>query len=157
MNDCDRLLAVLKDGGFHSHSELYGLGMIVHSRIADLRARGLNIVCRRQSDWNATKRRRETTYFYALIAPALDSETNAPTLAVPRGVSESSAASGPDSPPPVSPAEPTLEEYGIHRAVAELNAAFPGMLVPARDAMLSLAENRQRLEQLKADLFGEAA
>lgn len=47
MTDCDRLLAALSDGREHEARELYRLGMIVHSRAADLRRKGHRIVCRK--------------------------------------------------------------------------------------------------------------
>jgi hypothetical protein len=40
---CDQLLQVLSDGRPHDHRQLYALGMIVHSRISDLRRRGVEI------------------------------------------------------------------------------------------------------------------
>jgi hypothetical protein len=52
--DCDFLADVLKDHGWHSTSEILaysinerGCGLTVHSRISDLRAKGLNIEYRR--------------------------------------------------------------------------------------------------------------
>lgn len=48
--DADRLLAVLADHREHDHRELYRLGMIVHSRISDLRKRGHRIDQRREGD-----------------------------------------------------------------------------------------------------------
>lgn len=47
VSDTQRLLQVLSDGQPHPHDQLYGLGMMVHSRIANLRARGYTIVCTR--------------------------------------------------------------------------------------------------------------
>ncbi|MFN0092886.1 MAG: hypothetical protein ACKVWR_21840 [Acidimicrobiales bacterium] len=46
----DRLLAVLSDGEWHSHRDLYRLGLIVHSRASDLRARGYRVEMRRDGD-----------------------------------------------------------------------------------------------------------
>lgn len=43
MSHCERLLEVLSDGQEHPHTELYRLGMMVHSRVSDLRKRGHNI------------------------------------------------------------------------------------------------------------------
>jgi hypothetical protein len=40
---CDQLLQVLSDGRPHDHRQLYALGMVVHSRISDLRRRGIAI------------------------------------------------------------------------------------------------------------------
>lgn len=42
---CERVLELLSDGKPHSHMELYRLGLIAHSRVADLRARGYDIEC----------------------------------------------------------------------------------------------------------------
>lgn len=151
MTDCDRLLAVLQDGRPHSHSELYGLGMIVHSRVADLRAKGHNITCTKQRDY-VDHGRPHFSYWYQLVGSLDAAEGEGLAAAFPAGealirspASRLSAASN----------EPTLEEYGIARAVRELNAEFPGMLIPARDAMLSLDENRKRLAELQANLFGD--
>jgi hypothetical protein len=54
---CARLLAVLQDGQPHDHLSLYRLGMIVHSRVSDLRKRGHLI-----SQW-----RDGDTYYYQLL------------------------------------------------------------------------------------------
>lgn len=61
--DADRLLAVLSDGRAHSHLELYALGMIVHSRVADLRKRGHDVQTWRENHPNGTR------YWYQLAAP----------------------------------------------------------------------------------------
>jgi len=47
---CDRVLDLLADGRWHSHLELYQLGTVAHSRVADLRRRGHRIDCRRDCD-----------------------------------------------------------------------------------------------------------
>lgn len=91
MTDCDRLLQVLSDGQPHSHRELYRLGMIVHSRISDLRRKGHNI-----SQW-----RDGDLYWYELGA-------------VPEADSSLAAAGGPpgsdhaDVSHPSAPTQPTL-------------------------------------------------
>lgn len=54
--DTQRLLAVLSDGRPHSHKSLYRLGIMVHSRAADLRRKGHEVVCWRDG----------TRYFYQL-------------------------------------------------------------------------------------------
>ena len=87
MNDCARLLEVLSDGKPHSHSELYGLGMVVHSRVAELRKRGHNIVCTRQRTHVDEKRRPAYSYWYRLVEPLESQE-------------EPSGASPGDPPPP---------------------------------------------------------
>jgi hypothetical protein len=40
-----RVLALLSDGKPHTHHELYALGVIAHSRVADLRKQGHVIAC----------------------------------------------------------------------------------------------------------------
>ena len=44
---CARVLALLADGNWHLAAELYQLGCIAHSRIAELRSRGHEIECER--------------------------------------------------------------------------------------------------------------
>jgi hypothetical protein len=44
-----RILDLLSDGRFHSHHELYAIGCVAHSRIAELRARGHEIEQRRKA------------------------------------------------------------------------------------------------------------
>lgn len=48
MTGCERVLARLKQGPA-SHHELYQLGVIAHSRIADLRRKGHQIECEKQN------------------------------------------------------------------------------------------------------------
>jgi hypothetical protein len=61
MTHAQRVLDLLSDGKPHQHHELYRLGVIAHSRVADLRKRGHNIVC-----W--TERvRGETVSVYQLL------------------------------------------------------------------------------------------
>lgn len=50
----------------------------------------------------------------------------------------------------------SLDDYGVDRAVSELNADFPWMLVEP-DRPLSLDENRRRRAELTMTLWGEAA
>jgi hypothetical protein len=47
---CDQLLQVLSDGRPHDHRQLYALGMVVHSRVNDLRSKGHTILCWREGD-----------------------------------------------------------------------------------------------------------
>ena len=54
----ERVLRLLKDGKPHTHTELYRLGCVAHSRIADLRRRGHRIEC-----WREGK-----AYLYRLVA-----------------------------------------------------------------------------------------
>jgi hypothetical protein len=46
---CEKVLARLRQGTA-SHMELYGLGVIAHSRIAELRSKGHRIECVRKAD-----------------------------------------------------------------------------------------------------------
>lgn len=46
----DRVLELLSDGRKHTHLEIYRLGVIAHSRVADLRAKGYQITCERAGD-----------------------------------------------------------------------------------------------------------
>lgn len=48
MTHCQRILALLGDGRWHDHHEIYGLSCVGHSRIAELRRRGHRIVMRRE-------------------------------------------------------------------------------------------------------------
>lgn len=45
-----RVLELLSDGRVHSHHEIYGLRVVGHSRIAELRRRGHRISCERSGD-----------------------------------------------------------------------------------------------------------
>lgn len=45
MTHTKRVLALLSDGKPHTHLELYALGVIAHSRVADLRKQGHDIAC----------------------------------------------------------------------------------------------------------------
>lgn len=46
----ERILELLSDGRLHSHTELYKLHCIAHSRVAELRRRGHTINCQRVGD-----------------------------------------------------------------------------------------------------------
>lgn len=50
MTHNEKVLALLSDGLPHTHHEIYGLFVIGHSRIADLRKRGHVINCWRDGD-----------------------------------------------------------------------------------------------------------
>lgn len=67
MTDCARLLEVLRDGKPHSHHELYRLGMVVHSRVSDLRKSGHLIQVWRERDHDHGRVRPEFTYWYRLV------------------------------------------------------------------------------------------
>lgn len=60
MTHNERVLALLSDGKPHSHRELYGLYVMAHSRVADLRKQGHDIRCWREGD----------LYFYRLLDEA---------------------------------------------------------------------------------------
>lgn len=72
LTDCDRLLAVLADGRPHNHLSLYQLGMIVHSRVADLRLRGYTIESWRERHVNGVR------YWYQLLPPLTKEEAVVP-------------------------------------------------------------------------------
>lgn len=76
MTHCERLLAALADGEWHTHHELYALRMIVHSRVADLRRQGHTVEQRRNGD----------LYEYRLVSRALDD----PQVGPQRGASDGS-------------------------------------------------------------------
>jgi hypothetical protein len=67
LTHCARLLEVLSDRQPHDHHELYSLGMIVHSRIADLRKRGYEI-----AQWSV-RENGHTLYLYQLVGEPLSS------------------------------------------------------------------------------------
>lgn len=50
MTHCERVLALLSDGEPHSYLEGYRLGVMLHSRVSDLRKRGHVIECWRDGD-----------------------------------------------------------------------------------------------------------
>lgn len=75
---CERLLEVLSDGNPHSHHELYGLRLIVHSRIAELRKRGHTIHCWKAKLGRDFKGRDVWTYYYRLDT-SLKAAGSAPT------------------------------------------------------------------------------
>lgn len=158
MTDCARLLNVLSDGKPHSHNELYRLGMVVHSRISDLRGRGHDIRCER-FDWRDLRGHRQVSYRYRLVGP-LDAEGNARPSAS-SGSADDGAGFDPFSSRPggLTAAEPlavSLDEYGVDRAVGELNAECPGMLVEP-DRPLPIQDQRVQLEKLQRTLWPEAA
>jgi hypothetical protein len=70
VTDCERLLEALSDGRPKSHRELYALGMIVHSRVSDLRKKGHDIRAWRQREWDASRGRENWTHYYRLITAA---------------------------------------------------------------------------------------
>jgi len=105
--DCDRLLAVLSDGREHSHLELYQLGMIVHSRVADLRKRGHVIHTWRERHPNGTR------HMYRLVGtqPLAEREAVVPA------VSPSASGSVLDEQGPIPGGSPACHA-GAHDEVA---------------------------------------
>ena len=62
MTHNQKVLQLLSDGQPHSHHELYGLFVIAHSRVSDLRKQGHNIRM-----W-----RDEGTYWYQLLPAVVE-------------------------------------------------------------------------------------
>lgn len=91
MTDTARLLEVLSDGEPHGHRELYRLGMIVHSRVSDLRKQGHVIAAWREGD----------TYWYQLtpLGAAVPPQTCPEGSADDGSLDESTAASSGVNPP----------------------------------------------------------
>lgn len=89
-----RLLEVLQDGRPHSHHELYRLGIIVHSRVSDLRKRGYGIELWREDD----------AYWYRLVAR--DSVPGGACSTVSRN--QPLLGSDCSPPPPASPERPPV-------------------------------------------------
>ena len=67
MTHNERVLGLLSDGEPHSHHEGYGLHVMLHSRVADLRKQGHDIACWREGD----------SYFYRLLRTAAGSGSSA--------------------------------------------------------------------------------
>jgi hypothetical protein len=69
-----KVLALLSDGKPHTHHELYALGVIAHSRVSSLRAKGYEIACWRE------RGRGETVSVYQLVGsppvPRVESEAD---------------------------------------------------------------------------------
>lgn len=86
MTHAERVLQLLADGKPHSHLEGYRLGVMLHSRVADLRKKGHRIECWRDGD----------QYLYQLQGPSPISPPSltTPTAAVVGGVSEDGPAGG---------------------------------------------------------------
>ena len=94
MTHNEKVLALLSDGKPHTHHEIYGLYVIGHSRIADLRKRGHVIESWRDGD----------DYLYQLCA----GEPSAPSPRLTADSSEESEARL-GTPSLASPAQLTLE------------------------------------------------
>ena len=91
MTHNERVLRLLSDGQPHSHRELYGLYVIAHSRVSDLRKRGHDIEAWRDGD----------DYMYRLCSGG----PSAVPTAGDRLPSEPSVA---DAPPSASPEQLSL-------------------------------------------------
>lgn len=113
MTHAEKVLALLSDGEPHGHMEGYRLGVMLHSRVADLRKRGHNIVCWRDGD----------NYLYQLLGtvPATGSigpngSATAEGVSVPRLQGQ--------SPPELS--NPVLADGGAPPAGPDLLPVDPG-------------------------------
>jgi hypothetical protein len=88
VSQATRILAVLQDGKPHSTAELYRRvgGMILHSRVAELRKRGYRISCEYVGGSGAS------AYVYTLTEPARSTQASSPPD---DSLEESGAASTP--------------------------------------------------------------
>ena len=91
MTHNERVLALLSDGEPHTHHELYGLHVVAHSRVSDLRKRGHQIEQWRDGD----------LYVYRLLDSAAE------VLTSPRR----SIAGGVTAPPAASPQSPRVPAF----------------------------------------------
>ena len=89
MTHNERVLQLLSDGKPHSHRELYGLYVIAHSRVSDLRKRGHDIEMWRNGD----------DYMYRLLSQGQSTPSGSP-------LTEQAVPGDAQSPPP-PPAQPT--------------------------------------------------
>ena len=71
-----KVLRLLSDGKPHTHHELYSLGCVAHSRVADLRRDGHNIVC-----WGEISRGERVSVYQ--LCGSLDAAAAAPTAVTP--------------------------------------------------------------------------
>lgn len=69
LTDCERLLAELRRGPLTA-SQAYGLGLIAHSRVSDLRRAGYRIECSRVPGERGAK-----SYLYSLLGAPKTQET----------------------------------------------------------------------------------
>lgn len=176
MTGNDRVLQKLTDGRWHTHHELYSLGVIVHSRISDLRKRGHEIECRRVSEFvPMTRGKRETTYEYRLVRTALEGDASRAAAASPSSATQPGMTS-----PQTAALEPTSEgrhdgstsverlqgtglpsdvltlDRVLDQAIRRVNAEFPGMLVEVAKP-LPIEAQRVELKNLQRTIWGEAA
>jgi hypothetical protein len=124
MTHTAKVLALLSDGQWHSHREGYRMGVMLHSRVADLRRRGYVIECAKRAGG----------YWYRLTgkigvgdptasAPGRsDAGRGACTVAAsPMPDSGGAAAptglgSDPQAPEPVAPPENQAALFAMHKA-----------------------------------------
>jgi hypothetical protein len=90
---CEKVLARLRQGPA-SHMELYGLGVIAHSRIAELRKKGHAIECSRGNDG---------LYHYTLVSPLDDGDPERLSATAVERVVLSPVSRAGVSPEPASP------------------------------------------------------
>lgn len=105
MTGCERVLARLRKGPA-SHLELYQLGVIAHSRIADLRRKGYQIGCERDGDLYVYSLLEETASAAAVSSsreahPADTADVSAPP---------SPGETAPEPPPALVPGQVSLFE-----------------------------------------------
>ena len=145
MSGTERLLERLSDGKFHSHESLYrDLGVMVHSRCADLRRKGYVIHVRRE--WSKSQRR---NYWWYRLAPLDERPEAGEGLAAPSrsdgtGRSSSGARTSGDlvaesAPPrkPVSsplPSPTTPAPIAAAAVLPETSSALSLFDVPSRPA-----------------------
>jgi hypothetical protein len=111
---CEKVLARLRQGPA-SHLELYQLGVIAHSRIADLRRKGHTISCEKKHD----------LYEYTLLEEGDPVETSSPDLSPATQTATSESA----SPSSSSEAHDLLREYSSPgEAGPDLPPLVPGQL-----------------------------
>lgn len=177
MSQCAAISEVLRDGDWHSIQEIHAIvgPCRLNSRIAELRSRGHNIICHRETTHH-DRGRPVVVYRYRLIG-SLDAGEPRDAYGRPAGTgaaaSKSLGASPAssesvgdlakralltrDTPTPSEPVRSlSLDEYGVEREVREANEEFPGLLVE-EETPLSVAENRERLAELQQVLWGKAA
>lgn len=97
MTHNERVLALLSDRQPHSHHEIYGLFVIGHSRIADLRKRGHVIESWRDGD----------DYMYRLSSPCAGDPSG--SLPSPDGGPRSEVVAAAGDPSSASPAQTFLD------------------------------------------------
>lgn len=180
MSQCDAILAVLKDGEWHTIDEIHRIvgPCRLNSRVAELRDPEKrwrrNVVCHREDRRPRFGHGRpEVIYRYKDFGPlesgvregaAPDSSAGVDDLVVTGSASQSGEPSEAFTFPRDSRAPalvgPSLDEYGVERAAAEVNDEFPGMLledgVPVSER-LPIEASRAELAKLQQTLWGRAA